>query len=196
MSQNHRLKIAICGPGGSGKDTVAAWFRDNTKLTYRHSTSWMARELVFEEFKKKQIEYDDAEACYDDRANHRRFWADVIDAYNADDPARLYKDCVKVQDIITGIRKKREFLAAQRGGVFQLSIWVLSNMAVDDATQEYGAEFCDVLIENHKAKSIKVGYKQWFNNQLNIKLTRLSIALGIYVPRETPSGQLASFTPP
>jgi len=182
FKEQNQMKIAICGPGGSGKDTVAAWFRDNTTLEYKHSTSYMMREYVFNRMRtfNQEIDkspnypdYENSEACYYDRARFRKCWASLIDKYNRDDAARLYKECAAIQDIITGIRTKREFLAAQKAGVFQLSIWVHRLSGDGDETQEYGPEYCDIEIRNEGELT-----------SVYAKLIRLAMAMWIYVPNK------------
>lgn len=143
------VRLAISGPGKSGKDEVASWLANRTQLRYTASTSAYAAPHVFELFSKASPgRYKTVEECYADRRNHRIFWADAIDAMNQDDPAFLYRLCLADQDILTGVRKRREFEAVRAANLVDAAIWVERNVPLD-CTQEYGAEDCDFTIENN-----------------------------------------------
>ncbi len=152
------MKIALSGPGGFGKDHIAALIAEQTGMAYKHSTSWYARHFVWNTafFRSKYIS---PEACWEDRRNHRRMWADLIDCMNQEDPAFLYRLCLQSEAILTGVRKRREFEAVLGENLVDYAIWVdvsersLSTgkhvlRASDDPTQEYGPELCDFSIIN------------------------------------------------
>lgn len=88
---------------------------------------------------------------YEQRVNYRRFWADWIDNYNktSADGARLYRETVQQgTHLLTGLRKKHEFLAFMNTGWPDLAIWVDRPGIPRDPTQEYGPELCDIVIRN------------------------------------------------
>lgn len=152
------MKIALCGPGEGGKDTVAAMFVEQFGLRYKHSTSWYAKEYVyglwFKAFPDRP--YESITEFYNDRRNHRVFWAEAIDKMNSNDPAFLYRLSLSSgEDILTGIRKRKEFNAVVDAGLVHLSIWI-ERFPVEtgkhDPTQEYGPDLCDFTIYNHTDK--------------------------------------------
>lgn len=170
------MRISISGPGECGKDSVAQLFKQFTNLRYHHSTSYtvhfkMYREILndptaletFYHYLCRQDEtqlgkrytledflkvFPNSDVWYALRNKNRPYWADWIDRYNRDDAARLYRETLVAQDILTGIRKVREFKAARP--LFDLSIWVEQPNIKIDPTQEYGAELCDIIILNEK----------------------------------------------
>lgn len=143
--------IAICGNGGCGKDTAAAYLGSITNLRYVESTSRVAAVEVFKCMNALGIcSYQNAEDAHRDRRNHREVWAKMIDLYNYEDPARLYKKCLEDQDILTGVRKRREYEACLAGGLIDFSIWIERAGFDDDSTQEYGPSLCDIVIYNNQ----------------------------------------------
>jgi len=145
------MKIAISGPGGCGKDTAAELISRNWGLVYNHSTSYQAKDFVFRHmFIQLGIKFDSAEECYHQRRYHREIWAACIDDYNRIDAAKLYREHLESgQQILTGIRKLREFLACKSEKLFDLSIWIeRPNFTSTDTTQEYGPEQCDFILYN------------------------------------------------
>lgn len=145
------MKIAICGPGGCGKDTAASIISKVWGLKYTHSTSYQAREYVFKAFEKLNPgKYANAKAAHADRINNREFWAKAIDEYNHIDAARLYREhLASGQEILTGIRKSREFSACRAENLFDIAIWIhRPGFESTDKTQEYGWEDCDMILLN------------------------------------------------
>lgn len=149
----HFPKLAICGPGTCGKDTVAEWLARHTILKYLHSTSMTAAPFVFKKMTELGFAYPDIHHCYADRSHHRKLWADLIDEYNADDPARLYREHLHSSDILTGIRKHRELEACKQAGLLNIKIWIEKTLCPPDETLDYGMEACDIIITNNSGKS-------------------------------------------
>lgn len=151
METMNDRRIAICGPGRAGKDTAAKFFAEVTSLRYINSTSYAAVEYVRQRFaEEKGILFDSDLDCYNERFKSRVYWAQKIDEMNSVDPTTLYKKCLEYQDILTGIRKKREIKACRTDGVVDLVIWLeRPGISVSsDPTQEFGPEECDVTIFN------------------------------------------------
>lgn len=143
------IKLGISGNGECGKDTVAVWLALHTPIRYTASTSAYAAEEVFDLFQLASPgRYKTVEECYTDRRNHRVFWADAIDAINERDPAYLYRKCLADQDLLTGVRKRREFEAVRAAGLVDAFIWI-ERKGPPDCTQQYGAQDCDFTIENN-----------------------------------------------
>jgi len=126
--------------------------RDCSTLRYIGGTSWFAREWVFNEFHRcggvRFPPYEDSTEYWHDRHRARDFWADAIARFNKDDPIRLYRDCLAEQDILTGVRWRREMLACREAGLVDLWLWVERPGTPVDPTQEFTAGECDLTIVN------------------------------------------------
>lgn len=148
------MKIGICGLGRSGKDTAAEFLASITGLKYTAGTSWWARHLVFDWFCKCDENlgsgptYMDADECWRDRHRFRNQWAKIIGEYNANDPVRLYRDCIAEQNFLTGVRWQHEFNAIKAAGLCDLWVYIERPGCVD-STCEIKPEDCDVTIHNH-----------------------------------------------
>ncbi len=146
------MKIMVSGHGGHGKDTVAKFIARHTTLRYVASTSWFAAEKMWQEQVDEKpffiSDFPDVQSWYNARRSCRDFWARWIDKYNINDPSRLYRECLESQDILTGVRRTREFEAARP--LVDSAIWVEMPGGDFDPTQEYGAEKCDYIIQNYR----------------------------------------------
>jgi hypothetical protein len=107
------MRLAIVGPGQSGKTTAARWFAEHTPLRYVESTSAAAAKVVCGH-PSMGDRYGSLEECYADRRNHRRQWRDIILEYNRPDGLRLYREMAAENDVLDGIRDARE---CRRAGV-------------------------------------------------------------------------------
>lgn len=142
-------RLCICGPGRSGKDTIAEWLGNNTSLKYVGGTSWFAAERIYNHMISLGHKYRSVEECWEDRIYHRVLWADYIDnVINRDDPCTLYKMCLEQQDILTGIRRIKEIQSVKK--LYNcLTIWVERKGLEVDLTMGYGPEECDLIITNN-----------------------------------------------
>lgn len=143
---NRRLRIAISGHGRSGKDTAAELLARYSSLRYVAGTSKFAADVVFERWGKAF--YLDAEACWQDRHNHRMKWTEIMGEFNRNDPVAVYRRCLEHQDILTGVRWKDEQAAVRASGLVDLWIWIERDVP-RDPTQQYGADACDIVILNN-----------------------------------------------
>lgn len=141
------MKIAICGPGRCGKDTAANWLNDNTTLCYQESTSQAAAKLCFDALAEK-YSYSSAQEAFDDRANHRVEWANLIWAYNQPDGLTLYRDMLKIGDILNGIRRTPELLALRQNAMIDLVIWIERDVP-NDPSLEMDSSVADIIIPNN-----------------------------------------------
>jgi hypothetical protein len=115
--------LAICGYGGHGKGTAATYLAANSKLRYKQSTSMAAGEMMFRKIGEK-YGYPNAQACWEDRHNHRAEWAEEIWAYNQPDGLTLYREMLPDNDILEGVRKAAELQALKDAGIITMTLWV------------------------------------------------------------------------
>lgn len=148
-------KIGIVGHGGHGKDEFANRLASVSGLRYYAGTSVYAAEMVFWRLREKHeyaLNYPNATACWLDRLNHRNDWKEAIGAYNARDPVRLYRDCLSLQDMLTGIRLRREFDAINAARLVDFWIWVERPGYPIDPTCELTKEDCQSVVINDGTK--------------------------------------------
>ena len=147
------MKIVIVGPARVGKDTFAAILGDLYGFTYESSSMFCVRKFL-----RKQLEdilskrYESDEACYADRFDHRDLWFDLITAYHANDPGRLTRELLAEFDIYVGCRNRKEFLAAQKEGIFDLAIYLKAPARVDSPKELWNTiteDDCDVIVVNN-----------------------------------------------
>jgi len=165
------LKLALCGPGRCGKDTAASWFAENTQLKYQQSTSQAAAEICFKALRKK-YGYKIVQDAFAARHEHRQEWADIIWRYNEPDGLTLYREMIKTNDILNGIRKTSELYACKEAGLINLSIWVDRPGRAELGSMSLGVEDCDIVIPN-------LEHGDTFPQKYFNKLSRLSKALGV-----------------
>lgn len=139
-------KMLIIGHARHGKDTVAEILRDEYGFIFTSSSLFCADRVVMPAITEWRTgisttrtnivtghwgfpgqarrPYASAEECYEDRANHRALWFDLISHHNREDAARLAGDILEYHDVYVGIRSKREFHAAVNEGLADLVVWV------------------------------------------------------------------------
>jgi hypothetical protein len=122
------LRLMVVGSGRHGKDTVAEILRDDYGASFVSSSWFMAEKVVLPYFAGK---YASVQECYDDRANHRSTWFDLIAAYNKDDATTLGRAIFAEYDLYVGNRNAREFHALRNAGAFDASIWVDASQRVE-----------------------------------------------------------------
>lgn len=134
------FKVILMGYARHGKDTVAEMLRDRYGLRFVSSSQFCAERVVLPAVRKMWERFNGASPtrveqpavgpyaspleCFDDRANHRKFWFDTITAYNTPDLSRLGREIFQDFDVYCGIRNHREFHALKNAGVFDVAIWV------------------------------------------------------------------------
>ena len=135
-------KIAICGPGRSGKDEAARWLASHTKLRFTRSTSEVIAPHAAARLGKGIAE------SFAERHENRQFWFDVGNELRAGDPAYLVRECLRGGEIVVGLRNADEVVEARRVGLVDLFIWIERDV-LRDHTQTFGPELCDVVIPNN-----------------------------------------------
>jgi len=141
------MKIAICGHGRCGKDTAANWLNAHTTLCYQESTSQAAAQLCFDAL-ARQYGYQSVQEAFDDRANHRVEWAEIIWAYNQPDGLTLYRGMLDAGDILDGIRRAPELLALRQNAMIDLVIWIERDVP-NDPSLEMTSDVADIIIPNN-----------------------------------------------
>ncbi|WP_315740151.1 hypothetical protein [Bradyrhizobium sp. SZCCHNR1093] len=118
-------RMMVVGHGRHGKDTAAEILRDKFGATFVSSSWFMAERVVFPWFEEKYPgKYASVQECYDDRANHRSTWFDLIADSNKADLTTLGRAIFNEYDLYVGNRNAREFHALKNAGVFDISIWI------------------------------------------------------------------------
>ena len=152
-----RFNLAICGPGESGKDTVAKWLHCHTRLRMGRSTSEIILPHVAERLGVSPI------TAWRERSAHRDLWAQEGDRLRTDDPAALARLTLAEGDMCVGVRRRTEMEAAISAGLFDLAVWVDRLDVPPDTSLTYGPELCDLVIQNH-----------WGLLELHSRLARLA----------------------
>jgi hypothetical protein len=158
------MKLAIVGPGRSGKDECALWLDSHTPLRY----SGFSTSRAILPHAARRLGISEAEA-WATRHERRAVWRVIGDELRRDDPAFLAREALRHGDICVGIRARCEMEAAQREGLVDLTIWVDRDVPVDD-TLEFSRDVADIILPNH-----------WGIEDLHGRLRRLAISWGLPV---------------
>lgn len=145
-------KLMIMGHGDHGKDTVAEMLRPHGYEFM--GSSWCIAQLIYPVMlaADDKPDYASVEDCYNDRANHRKYWYEWIKWYNTPHPARLAKQIYETSDVYVGVRSEREFIMAQKLQLFDLAIWVDASERVPPELKEsctVEAHMADIIIQNN-----------------------------------------------
>jgi len=166
-------KLLIIGNGRHGKDTVAEILRDEYQMTFK-SSSLAAAEIFLYDALKDKYNYQTPEECFEDRANHRPEWYEMICDYNNLDKAKLAKSILKEADCYVGMRDRGEIVECLKQGVFELVIWVDASdrLPLEPASSFNIDKSCaDIIIENNGTLE-----------ELVAKVKRLGSVLDVYEP--------------
>ncbi|WP_406698551.1 DUF4406 domain-containing protein [Singulisphaera sp. Ch08] len=135
------MRIAISGPGRSGKD-VAADFLTRYGFRYSGSTSHViTREIA----RREEITF---EAAHEQRHDRRMKWYAVGNDLRKHDPAHLVREVLKTDDLVVGVRDWIEMKTARDEGLVDLVLWIDRDVP-RDPTLTYGKELADIVIPNH-----------------------------------------------
>lgn len=170
------MKIHICGygaknrskenPESTGKDYLAEKLSESLGLSYCGSSEFVAEHLIYPIMKDR---YSSWQECFADRhaGDNRKFWHDLIKAYNSEDSGRLAKEIFASYDIYVGIRDRNEFMSSME--ICDIAIWVDATKRIepeDNSSCDVTSAMCDIVIENN-------GTLEEFDN----KIARLARAL-------------------
>lgn len=118
---NVRPKLLVLGYGRHGKDTVAELLRDRHGFKFISSSEFVGRECLWDEWGRDR--YEDFDAMYADRHNHRETWMQLIAAYNTPDKTRTARTMLeRGYDLYVGMRRLDELQASRH--LFDRVIWV------------------------------------------------------------------------
>ena len=150
-NQGSNMKLFICGPSRSGKDTLAQIFSEKCGMSYKSSSQIALDHFMKDElFNRYGLHYESDEACYMDRFNHRDKWFEIISMFNSSDKTRLSRMVFKDNDIYVGIRSREEFLASR--SLANLSVWVEGQFGPSGEDEFYNylvmEDDCDITITN------------------------------------------------
>lgn len=144
-------KLLIIGHGRHGKDTVAEMIRDLMGLAFTSSSMFVAEEMIWNAWGKDR--YESFEAMYDDRANNRKTWADLISAYNTPDKTKTAATMLsRGFDLYVGMRKFDELTACVETKLFDFIIWVDACKRLpkeDKSSMDLVPAHADLFIDNN-----------------------------------------------
>ena len=118
MTIHPEFKILILGHGRHGKDTFADMLAKLLEIKLIASSEFCAEHVVWPvmEHVSRSKGYENWLDCYNDRANHRPLWHEIIKEYNEPDKARLAKEIVQQSSGYIGLRCEHEPVAGGIGG--------------------------------------------------------------------------------
>jgi hypothetical protein len=155
------MRLALIGPGRSGKGEAALWLQRNTRLRY-----WGPTSKVIAPHAAARLGVSEAEA-FRRRHEDRALWRAIGDELRANDPAALARVTLTEGDICEGVRSRVEIEAVVREKLVD-TIWWIDRSVAPDETLEFGIEYADAIIPNRGRIE-----------DLYTRLRRLSAALGI-----------------
>jgi thymidylate synthase (FAD) len=144
-------KLLIIGHGRHGKDTVAEHIAHLMKLEFTSSSMFVAEEMIWEAWGKDR--YPNFQAMYDDRANFRETWGNLVSAYNTPDKAKTASTMLsRGFDMYVGMRRTDELNACKALGLFDYVIWVDANLRVPlepTNSMQLNNSQADIYIDNN-----------------------------------------------
>jgi dephospho-CoA kinase len=161
----NNIKLLIVSSARWGKDSLAEILQEHYGLKFISSSQACADIFIYDELKGK-YGYETPEECFNDRANHRQEWHELICEYNKEDKARLAKDVLKYNNTYVGMRDSGEIKECLRQGLFDLVIWVDASKRLppeDSNSFNITTSDADIIIENNgsfeefKEKALRLG---------------------------------------
>jgi hypothetical protein len=134
------MKLAIVGPGRSGKDAAAEQLALHG-FRYAFSTS-----RVIAPYAARRLGLTH-EAAFTRRHQDRPLWRQIGDELREHDPAYLARKTLEYGDLCVGVRSLREIAAVRSEGLVDLILWIDRDVPVDD-TLEFGPEVADIIVPN------------------------------------------------
>lgn len=146
-----RPKLLIIGHGRHGKDTVGEMLRDKYGFKFTSSSWFCAEETIWDNW--GCAVYATLQEMYDDRANNRTLWAQMISAYNIPDKTKTAATMLsRGFDMYVGMRMKAELDACRDAGLFDYVVWVDRSKHLPEEpfeSMQLREEHADVTIDNN-----------------------------------------------
>jgi hypothetical protein len=146
------MKLMVMGYARHGKDTVGEMLKRIYGMRFESSSMACVEKIMLPAFNAIGLQYLSAEACYEDRVNHRAFWFECIRKFSYKDETRLGRLIFETNDVYCGIRNKEEFFACKAAKVFDYSIWVTRMKvlkAEDEASCTVDPTMADFILDNN-----------------------------------------------
>lgn len=121
-SSQDKPNIIVTGYARHGKDTVCELLKPYG-YSFQSSSRILLNEVIYPALKDK-YGYLDAEACFDDRGNHRAEWFQLLCDYNTPDKTKLARKIFESNNIYCGLRSKQELNAILAAKLASKVIWV------------------------------------------------------------------------
>lgn len=140
---NGPSRLLVVGWGRSGKDECAGFMNDHLGLPYAGSTSWAALPLM------AKFQGLHPQLAWERRHRDRQFWKDTLDEFRQKNPLLLIERALESGGrVVTGIRDRREIVAARESGLFSRIVWIERPGIPADPTVTFGAGDATDLIRN------------------------------------------------
>lgn len=123
MGKSTDVNILIIGHSEHGKSEVAQAICNYFGWTEGES-SYVCKEIVYEELLKRGYKYPTPHDAWLDRRNIKQVFKEIIKEYNTGDLARLTRKIFSDNEIYVGQRDGEEFTAAFMEGEFDVIIYV------------------------------------------------------------------------
>lgn len=141
MRNDIRPRIALCGPGRSGKDTAARWIAAHTPLRYAGATS----EFLLDEIVARTGA--DPEDAWATRHANRDLWYRIGNELRAEDPLVLVRRALERSELLVGCRDGDELVRARAEGLIDFVVWIERDVP-PDPTLTYDHRLADVVVAN------------------------------------------------
>lgn len=140
----------IVGNKRHGKTTFAEMVREISGLQFSDSSQAASEIFIFDKLQPK-YGYRSPGECFEDRKQHRSEWFDLICDYNKEDPTRLAREILKSNNIYVGMRNKKELVACQQDGIFDIVVGVYDKRKPleDSSSFNFDVFDSDIVIENN-----------------------------------------------
>lgn len=162
------IKLAIVGPGGSGKSLAAEYLAHVTSLRF---TGECSRVICPHAAARLGISEHEA---YATRHASRDLWRRLGDDLRAHDPAALARETLREGNICVGIRARVEMDAVRNERLVQWVVWVQRDTP-NDSTLEFGPDVADVVIDNNASVEVFCRRLRSFARHLGVLRRRWAI---------------------
>lgn len=119
------FNILILGHKEHGKTTLAKVLQEEFDFTYLESSFFMRHNVRAYMSKQGIKDYPNAEACFNDRGNHREIWFKVIAEFNREHGnSQLGKELFEKANVYCGMRSNVEFRQCFQDRLFNIIFWI------------------------------------------------------------------------